>query len=99
LSLVRRIAGGQNLADASYDPTVRDVLLEAIYASSSELVLNVVQDVFGWRDRINDPAVVSNSNWSFRLPWFTDRLGDIPEAGERQARLRQWSEQYGRGMT
>ena len=99
LPIVRRLAGEQNLADASYDPTVRDVLLEAIYASSSQLVLNVVQDVFGWRDRINDPAVVSNSNWSFRLPWFSDRLGEIPEAGERQARLRQWSEQYGRAMT
>ena len=99
LPIVRRLAGGQNLADAPYDPAVRDVLLEAIYASGSDLVLNVVQDVFGWRDRINDPAVISNSNWSFRLPWFTDRLEHIPEALERQARLRQWSDQYGRAMT
>ena len=99
LPIVRRLAGGQNVTDAPYDPTVRDVLLEAIYASGSDLVLNVVQDVFGWRDRINDPAVISNSNWSFRLPWFTDRLEHIPEALERQARLRQWSDQYGRAMT
>jgi 4-alpha-glucanotransferase len=99
LPIVRRLAGGQNLSDAPYDSTVRDVLLEMIYASGSDLVLNVVQDVFGWRDRINDPAVISNSNWSFRLPWFTDRLDHIPEARERQARLRHWSEQYGRAMT
>jgi 4-alpha-glucanotransferase len=99
LPIVRRLAGGQNLTSAPYDPTVRDVLLEAIYASGSDLVLNVVQDVFGWRDRVNDPAVISNSNWSFRLPWFTDRLDDIQEAQDRQARLREWSRQYGRAMT
>ena len=28
-----------------------------------------VQDVFGWRDRINEPATVNDDNWTFRLPW------------------------------
>lgn len=96
LAVVRRLAPGTSLADAPYEPTVRDVLLETIGASRSQLVLNVVQDVFGWRDRINDPAVVSNSNWSFRLPWFADRLDEVPEARERQARLRHWSREYRR---
>jgi len=96
LPVVRRSRPGASLADEPYEPAVRDVLLETIYASRSSLALNVVQDVFGWRDRINDPAVVSNSNWTFRLPWFVDRLDDIPEARERQSRLRDWSERYGR---
>jgi 4-alpha-glucanotransferase len=99
LSIANTFRSDGGLAEASYETVVRDVLLETIYAARSALVLNVVQDVFGWRDRINDPSVVADTNWVFRIPWFTDRLDDIPEARERQARLRQWSERYGRAMT
>ena len=72
-------------AHAPYRPTVRDVLLEALFASGSDLLLLPVQDVFGWRDRINEPATVAESNWTFRLPWPVDRLDEVPEARERQA--------------
>ncbi len=58
------------------DPGVRDVLLEALFASGSELLLLPIQDVFGWRDRINEPATVKSENWTFRLPWPVDRLDD-----------------------
>ena len=50
-------------------PTVRDVLLEALFASGSDLLLLPIQDVFGWRDRINEPATVTDDNWTYRLPW------------------------------
>ncbi len=96
LPIVRSLHAHARLAEASYDAVVRDVLLEMICASRSALVLNVVQDVFGWRDRINDPSVVANTNWIFRLPWFIDRLDEIPEARERQSRLRGWSQMYKR---
>ena len=56
-----------------------------------------VQDVFGWRDRINEPATVSDDNWSFRLPWAVDRLEEIPEAIERRDALRRWAARYRRG--
>ncbi len=73
----------------------RDALLEVLAASASELVLFPVQDVFGWRDRINQPGTVDERNWTFRLPWPSDRL-DSGIARERQETLARWSQQYGR---
>jgi len=96
LRTIQRIAGGNDFAHAPYDGKVRDVLLEALFASGSDLLLLPVQDVFGWRDRINEPATVGDHNWSFRLPWPSDRLDEVPEARERQERLRAWSERYSR---
>lgn len=75
---------------------VRDALLESVYASGSSLVLAPIQDLFGWTDRINDPAVVGGTNWVYRLPWPVDRMDDVEEARERQQTLRAWSERYGR---
>ncbi len=95
LATIQRIAGADGAADAPYD-RVRDVLLEALFASTSELLLLPVQDVFGWRDRINVPATVGDSNWTYRLPWPVDRLDDEPDGRERQQRLRAWAEKYGR---
>jgi 4-alpha-glucanotransferase len=96
LPTIARIAGGAKLDLSQYDATVRDGLLEALFASESDLVLNPVQDVFGWRDRINEPATVTDSNWTFLLPWPCDRLDDVPEARERKAALRLWAERHGR---
>jgi 4-alpha-glucanotransferase len=88
--------GCDDIVHAPYDTTVRDVLLEALFSSGSELLLLPVQDVFGWRDRINEPATVGEHNWSFRLPWPTDRLDEVPEARERQTALAEWSRKYSR---
>jgi len=84
------------LMTGPYGPAVRDALLEMLLASGSDLTLLPVQDVFGWRDRINEPASVNGRNWTFRLPWLVDRLHEVPEARERQACLRSWSEKHGR---
>ena len=91
-----RAAGVENLAAARYEPTVRDTLLEGLYASGSDLLLLPIQDAFGWRDRINDPATLDGENWTFRLPWPCDRLDEVPEARERQSALRRWAAQYQR---
>ena len=97
LPTIRRVAGDAvDLTGAAYGPAVRDVLVEALLASGSDLTLLPVQDIFGWRDRINEPATVSDDNWTFRLPWPVDRLDEVPEAREGQARLRAWSEKHGR---
>ena len=93
---VQRLTYRAGLTGAAFNPTVRDALLEALFASESHLVLTVMPDVFGWRDRINEPATVSEDNWTFRLPWPSDRLADTPEALERQTALRAWAERYGR---
>jgi 4-alpha-glucanotransferase len=84
------------LVESPFTPAVRDVLLEALFASGSDLLLVPVGDVFGWRDRINVPATVNDQNWSFRLPWPSDQLEDVPEARERRARLREWTTRYRR---
>jgi 4-alpha-glucanotransferase len=70
-------------ADQPFSSRVRDALLECLYHSGSNLLLLPVQDVFGWRDRINTPAVVNDHNWSWQLPWRVDALRDRSEAVER----------------
>ena len=79
LPSVQRLTGGADLTHRPFDATVRDILLEVLFASASELLLPV-QDAFGWRDRINEPATVSDDNWTYRLPWLVDTLDDVPEA-------------------
>jgi 4-alpha-glucanotransferase len=99
LETIQRLAHGKAEADALVSAPferVRDILVEALFASGSDTLLLPVQDAFGWRDRINDPAVVAATNWVYRLPWPVDRWGDVPEARERQARLRAWSTTYRR---
>jgi 4-alpha-glucanotransferase len=92
----RRAAGNRDLLSASYNPDVRDVLIEMLFASASNLVLLPWIDVFGWTDRVNDPASPAAGNWTFRLPWPSERLDEVGEARERQAALRRWVQAYGR---
>jgi 4-alpha-glucanotransferase len=55
-----------------------------------------MQDVFGSRERINVPGTVSPTNWTYRLPWRSERLDEEPSVRERRDRLRAWAVQYGR---
>ncbi len=88
-SLARATAGA-DLANLPFDPVVRDALLEALVASGSDYVIFPMPDIFGWSDRINEPATVSDGNWTYRLPWYVDRMDAEPVARERQATLRAW---------
>jgi 4-alpha-glucanotransferase len=96
LPTIQRLTRGASVLDEPYDPFVRDTLLEALFASASDLLLLPVQDVFGWRDRINEPGTVNAENWTFRLPWPCDRMGQVSEALERCRRLRAWAEKHSR---
>ncbi len=96
LPTVQQAARGADLHQAPYNPAVRDALLEALFASNSDLLLVPIQDAFGWRDRINEPATIADHNWTYKLPWPVDRLDEIPEARERKDQMRAWSERYGR---
>jgi 4-alpha-glucanotransferase len=75
---------------------LREALLESLYHSGAELLILPVQDVFGWRDRINRPATVGEENWTWRLPWAADRLSTEPQANVVADRLREWSNRSGR---
>ena len=79
-----------------FDTTVRDAILARLYHAGSNLVLLPIQDVFGWRDRVNQPATVSDLNWTYVLPWPVDEMAGQPEARERADRLAEWSYQTGR---
>ena len=79
-----------------FDESVRDRILERIYEAGSNLVLLPIQDVFGWRDRINHPATINNANWTYVLPWAVDLAVTEPEAIEGARRLGEWSRRTGR---
>ena len=44
---------------------VHEALLETLYASGADILILPIQDLFGWRDRINQPATVSDENWTW----------------------------------
>jgi 4-alpha-glucanotransferase len=81
---------------AALTPTFRDAILEALFAAGSQYLILPLGDVFGWPDRINTPAIVSDDNWRWRLPWPVDRMPDVPEACERATFLRRLAEATGR---
>lgn len=73
-----------------------DALLRGLLDAGSGIVIIPLQDVFGWTDRINTPAVVSDENWTWRVPWDVDRLDEIREAQERAKALAEWTRASGR---
>jgi 4-alpha-glucanotransferase len=75
-------------AGEPFSDRVRDALLAALFHAGSRYVLIALPDVFGWRDRINTPAVVDDANWTWRLPWPVERLAAHPTGSERAAFLR-----------
>lgn len=88
---LRGTAEGSTLPHA-----LREAMLGSLYGSGSDLLLLPIQDVFGWRDRINQPATVSAENWTWRLPWPSDRLSTEPRAMAVARQLAEWSERSGR---
>jgi 4-alpha-glucanotransferase len=94
---VARRAARLDDRSGDFSAALGDVLLEALFASGSDLLLLPIQDVFGWRDRINIPADLGPENWTWRLPWPVDALASEPEAEERAAALRRCSTKYRRG--
>lgn len=79
-----------------YSAALRDALLGVLYASGSDFLVLPIQDVFGWRDRVNVPASQGEHNWTWKLPWPVDRLAGEEPARERAETLRRWSDETGR---
>ena len=85
-------------ASGAADPTapwsddLRDAVLALAYRAGSDRLLLPIQDVFGWRDRINTPGTVTPHNWTWCLPWPVDRLLATDVARERALFLRQLAE-------
>ena len=62
--------------------------LAALYAAPSRLVIIPIQDLFGWRERINLPGTVGPANWSWRLPLAIEDMMDDPALAARMSQLR-----------
>jgi 4-alpha-glucanotransferase len=82
--------------DEPWNDRLRDAWLQAAYRAGSRELFLPVQDVFGWRDRINEPATITEENWTWRLPWAVDQLSGVPEAQERAAFCRRLARDAGR---
>jgi len=97
-SIDERITGDERMRalEGPLTHDCREALLETLFASGADLLILPIQDVFGWRDRINQPATVNGSNWTWKLPWPSDRLPTEPEAMAIATQLREWVERYGR---
>jgi 4-alpha-glucanotransferase len=97
---IRHLMNQEDRARAVMEPSLtaplRFVLLEALCASRSNLLILPIQDVYGWRARINQPATVGDQNWTWKLPWPGDRLLAQPEAIDLAQHLRGCAERHGR---
>jgi 4-alpha-glucanotransferase len=82
--------------DRLFSAATRDALLAVLFHSGSDFVIVPIQDVFGWRHRVNVPGIVDERNWTWRLPWPIDAVPSQPEAQERARFLRLLSERAGR---
>jgi 4-alpha-glucanotransferase len=93
--LIRLIMEIIQQAPYSVTEDMLEPLLENHESGSIELLVPI-QDVFGWRDRINTPATVTDRNWTWRLPWPVNRLDDVPEARASQALTLALGQRHGR---
>jgi 4-alpha-glucanotransferase len=85
---LKSLQGVDDVAALPFSRTLLDDILRSLFACPADLLVLPVQDVFGWRDRINTPATVTDGNWTWRLPWLADRMADEPEARARATVLK-----------
>lgn len=72
-----------------FDDRARDILLRALYAAPSTLVLVLLQDALGTRERINTPGTVDPANWCYRMTTTVEQLSADEQTTARLARLAQ----------
>jgi 4-alpha-glucanotransferase len=75
---------------------IHEALLETLFASGSNTLILPIGDIFGWRDRINQPATVNEENWTWRLPWPSDRMATEPSAMPVARQLAAWCGRHAR---
>jgi 4-alpha-glucanotransferase len=86
-----------NRAELSH--SIQEAVLETLFASGSNTLILPIGDIFGWRDRINQPATVGDSNWRWRLPWPSDRMATEPAAMQVAQQLAEWAARHNRTGT
>ena len=68
-----------------------DAVLRGLLEAASYVTIVPMQDLFGWPDRINTPAQVSEDNWNWMLPWRVDELLSNPEPRDRASAIAAWT--------
>jgi len=91
-----RVDDREDVEAPGLPPAIRTALLEALFASGSDSLILPIQDLFGWTDRINQPATISALNWTWRLPWLSDRLLVEEEPVAMAVRAAEWARRYQR---
>lgn len=61
-----------------FTPAVHRALLDLLNGSGSDLVLFLIQDLLGGKERINTPATMGPHNWSYRLPKTVEEMRQDP---------------------
>jgi 4-alpha-glucanotransferase len=71
-----------------FTPAVHAALLRLICGAGSDLVLLLMQDLLGVRDRINKPGTLGDHNWTWRLPQPIEAMRQDPDVTAALARVR-----------
>lgn len=61
-----------------YSDQIRECLLDALFQSNSRYAAVMITDLLGLEDRFNVPGVLSDSNWTQRLPITVKQLREDP---------------------
>lgn len=77
-------------------PVVHAALVDLLHAAGSDLVLFLIQDLLGVRDRINVPSTIGPHNWTYRLPAPVEDLRRDGRVNEILAMFRRGAEKAGR---
>jgi 4-alpha-glucanotransferase len=83
-----RLDGAIDARQNELDDRAVDAIIESLYMARSRIAIAPVQDLFGWRDRINTPGTMNDANWKWRLPFALDSFADNSKVRQRTATLR-----------
>ncbi|MGO9263619.1 MAG: 4-alpha-glucanotransferase [Candidatus Binataceae bacterium] len=75
----------ETVVGTAFDEKLLAAILAALYASPGRLAILPIQDLFGWKDRINAPGTFDASNWRWRLPFDPAHAADDPKLRARIA--------------
>jgi len=84
------------LSDHPFDEEVHQTLLKGLSECNSWLVVYMITDLFGTRQRFNVPGAVSGSNWSERMRSEVSALAADKKISQITSKLRGYLEANGR---
>jgi 4-alpha-glucanotransferase len=79
-----------------YDDRIRERLLRALFAARSRYASVMITDLFGLEERFNVPGVLSDRNWSHRLPMSVAALRQQEPWAGMSARMKNLLKETGR---